>query len=116
MSIITTVPFIEIDGKKTPMPKPNLKLWRRMVGFDEKRQSGRLDNMEILDEMVTIVMIAFRMDPEDDKQRDVVEENVGIEEIPVLFGYIQNKVVSKVNIKSAQLVASAKNGGTPART
>jgi len=116
MSINTAVPSIEIDGKKVPMPKPNLKLWRYMVGFEERRQRGELDNMAILDEMVTIVMLAFRLDPEDEKHRDSVEVNIGIEDIPALFNYVQSKVIGKVNLKSAQLAQSAKNVGTPART
>ncbi|SFR16755.1 phage tail assembly chaperone G [Desulfoscipio geothermicus] len=103
------LPQITINGKKYTMPKPKIKLWRHLIKFNEARENGELEGEKMLDEMIDLVVIAFN---NPDVTKEAVEENVGFEELAVLFTYINQHVSAIAGQKAAQFP----NGKTPAGT
>jgi len=106
---IQTPPQITINGKKYTMPKPKIKLWRLMVKFHEAQQNGELTTDSMFDEMINLVVAAFK---NQDVTAEAVEENVDFEELAKLFNYIGSHVNGVAYGKAAQIP----NVKTPAGT
>lgn len=108
MDAIQETPTIEINGKKHSMPKPKIKLWRQIIKFHEKLRAEGIGEEQALDEVIGIVVTAFK---HPDITPEVVEEELGLEDLKFLFNYIRQQVVGMANGKAAQIP----NAGTPAR-
>jgi len=105
---MNTPPAITINGKKIVLPKPKIKLWRRMIKFSELQQSGELQGEDVLDEMIGLVETAFS-NPE--VTREAIEENVSMDDLVPLFDYIRDHVTGVAYTKASQI---PKNGIAPA--
>jgi hypothetical protein len=92
-------PQILVGNKKITMPKPKIKLWRQLIKFTEKQQSGELSNEEALDEMIELVVVAFNS-PEVTKE--TVEDNVDFDELTTIFTHMAQQVAAVVKVKTAQ--------------
>lgn len=106
---MNTPPVVTINGKKYPMPKPKIKIWRHIIKFTEAQQNGELEGEKMLDEMTNLVVMAFN---HPDVTAEAIEENMDFEELGSLFGYISRRVTGTANAKASQFP----NAGTPAGT
>lgn len=94
-------PQITIDGKKYVMPrKPKMILWRSIVKFEEEYKNGDIQGQQILDELYSLVSVAFNNPAVTPK---AVEINYDFEEIMNLFTYISEYVKDLANKMAARI-------------
>jgi hypothetical protein len=103
----TPAPSILVNGKKITLPKPKIKLWRQLIAFSEKQNNGELDAEETFDVMLDIVVGAFN---HPDITKDVIEENLDMDDLNAIFVHIKSHVQGLAMLKGQQFP----NGKTPA--
>jgi hypothetical protein len=93
------MPSIVVNGKKIIMPKPKIKLWREMIKFNERREAGEFEGLDLFDATLDLVVLAFN-----DKAvtREVIEETMSIDELTECFESISREVRALVLAKAAK--------------